>query len=96
MSLPDNSKYERLVRNRPPLSVAPSVNKRLVSQYLARNLFFGGGILLMGGVFLYKFWINTNSLPFLKVRKDYRWEVDVYSGQVNCSHREIPYRQHDF
>ena len=96
MSLPDNSKFEKLVRNRPPLSVLPPPNKRLVSQFLARSLFTTTSFILCGSIFLYKFYINANSEPILKTRKEFSFEADPYSSQVSCNHRDIPNRQHDY
>ena len=68
MNIPDNSKFEQMVRNRPPASILPTVNKRLVSQYLGRTMFGVTAFGLTGAIFLYKFWLNAHSGPFLKHR----------------------------
>lgn len=71
MNIPDNSKFESMVRNRPSSSLIPSVNKRLVAQYLGRTTFATVSFGLLGIIFLYKFSLNANSAPFLKDRKDF-------------------------
>ena len=96
MNIPDNAKFERMVQNRPPASILPSVNKRLISQYKARTLFAVGAFATLASVLMYKFFLNANSKPFLKSRKSYRWEVDPYTGQIKCNYREIPNDQHDY
>lgn len=96
MNIPDNSKFEQMVRNRPPLSILPTVNKRVISQYLARNLYMGGAFALTCSIFLYKFWINTNSSPVLKTRKNFRFQADPYSGKVSCDFADAPNYQHGY
>lgn len=71
MNIPDNSKFERMVKNRPPLSVLPQVNKRILSQYFARGIFTQGALVLFFSVFMYKFYLNLNSAPFLKTKKTF-------------------------
>ena len=96
MNIPDNSKFEQMIKNRPPSSLLPSVNKRLVSQYLARSTFAGVSFFILSGVFVYKFLLNANSGPFLKGRKSFTFEADPYSGQVRCDHKEVPNYQHGY
>lgn len=96
MNIPDNSKFEKMVRNRPPLSILPTINKRVVSQYLARNLFFQTAFFLTGAIFLYKFYVNANSAPFIKSRKSFSFEADPYSGKVSCAYRDVPNYQHGY
>jgi hypothetical protein len=96
MNIPDNSKFESMVSNRPPLSVAPAVNKRLISQYFGRNLYFFTAAGLFGFIFLQKFWINANSGPYTKSRKAYSFESDPYSGKVSCKFRDVPNYQHGY
>jgi len=96
MNIPDNSKFERMVSNRPPVSILPTVNKRLISQFTARSLFAAGVLAAFGGIFLYKFFLNANSRPFLKSRKAFRWESDPYTGQVSCTYQEQPNDAHNY
>ena len=96
MSIPDNSKFERMISNRPPLSILPSVNKRIVSQYIARSFFAKGALLLLGPIFIYKFYVNLNSAPFLKTRKTFNFEADPYSGKVKCTYQDVPNHQHGY
>lgn len=96
MSFPDNSKFERMVHNRPPLNILPQVNKRIVSQYFARNIYLNTAVALIGSIFLYKFTINANSAPFLKTRKEFNFKADPYSGKVSCSYRDVPNVQHGY
>ena len=39
MNIPDNSKFEQMIKNRPSASLIPGVNKRLLAQRLARTGF---------------------------------------------------------
>ena len=96
MNITDNSKFEQMIKNRPSSSLLPAVNKRLVSQYLARSTFAGGCFLVLTGVFVYKFALNANSGPFLKSRRSFSFESDPYSGKVRCDHKEVPNTQHGF
>lgn len=90
MNIQDNSKFEHMVRNRPPASILPSVNKRLLGQYLGRSTFTGISFVLIGSLFIYKFALNNNSAPFLKSRRSFNFEADPYSGKVRCVHNEVP------
>ncbi len=74
-----------MVKNRPPLSSIPPINKKVVSQFLARNLFTQAALLLTGTIFLYKFYANVNSAPLVKTRKAFSFESDPYSGKVSCN-----------
>jgi hypothetical protein len=85
-----------MIKNRPSLSLIPNPNKRLISQYLARNLFTGGAVLLTSFVLLYKFFVNANSAPFLKTRKSFNFQADPYTGKVNCTFQDVPNYQHGF
>ena len=85
-----------MIKNRPPLSSIPPINKRILGQHLARNLFFQTAILLTGTIFLYKFYTNVNSAPLLKTRKSFSFEADPFSGKVSCSFKEVPNYQHGF
>lgn len=87
MNIQDNSKFEQMVKNRPSASVLPSINKRLLAQYLGRSSFSVASFALIGGIFLYKFALNANSGPFLKSRKSFNFESDPYSGKVRCTHQ---------
>jgi hypothetical protein len=96
MNILDNSKFEQLVKNRPPVSILPAINKRLVGQRLARTAYSVTIFGLMGSILLYKFWLNANSAPFLKSRKSYSFESDPYSGKVRCTYNEVPNYQHGY
>lgn len=96
MNIPDNSKFEKMVRNRPPLSILPTVNKRIVSQFLARNIYFQTAFLLTGSIFLYKFYVNANSAPFVDTRTSFSFESDPYTGKVSCNVRLVPNHQHGY
>ena len=52
MNVPDNSKFESMVKNRPSSSLIPSVNKRLIAQYLGRTTFAAGSFALLGIIFI--------------------------------------------
>lgn len=86
MNIPDNTKFENMVKNRPPLSILPVANKRLLGQRIARTAYATTVFGLLGSVLLYKFWLNANSAPFLRSRKAYTFESDPYSGKVRCSY----------
>lgn len=96
MNIPDNSKFEKMVSNRPPASILPAINKRLISQRIARTAFSVGVVGLLGSIYLYKFWVNANSGPFLKTRKAFRFDVDPYSGKVRCDYNDVPNYQHGY
>lgn len=85
-----------MIKNRPPLSSVPPINKKILSQYFARNLFFQTALFLTGTIFLYKFYANVNSAPLLKTRKSFSFESDPYSGKVSCSFKEVPNYQHGY
>ena len=71
MNIQDNSKFEQMVKNRPPSTAMPVANKRLVAQYLARSTFAGGCFFVLCGVLVYKFTLNANAAPFLKSKKTF-------------------------
>ena len=96
MNIPDNSKFEKMVKNRPPLSILPTVNKRIVSQYLARNIYFQTAFALTGAIFIYKFFVNANSAPFVKSRLSFAFESDPYTGKVSCNVSSVPNYQHGY
>ena len=96
MNVPDNSKFQQMVKNRPPLSILPAPNKRLISQYMARTSFTVGVLAFAGSIFVYKFWLNAHSSFFLKSRKSFSFETDPYSGKVNCNYKEVPNNQHGY
>lgn len=73
MNIQDNSKFEKMVRNRPPASILPSANKRLVAQYLGRSVFAATAFAALGSVLLYKFWLNAHSAPFLKSKPEFKF-----------------------
>ena len=54
------------------------------------------GVGLGGAIFLQKFWLSANSLPFIKSRKEFDFQVDPYSGDISCSYRDVAFRQHGF
>jgi hypothetical protein len=85
-----------MVKNRPPASILPPVNKRLIAQYIGRNVFALGALGFGSLIFLYKFYINANSLPFLKSRKSYSFQADPYSGKVSCNYQDVPNYQHGY
>lgn len=85
-----------MIKNRPPLSSVPPINKRILGQHLARNIFFQTACLLTGTIFLYKFYANINSAPLLKTRKSFSFEADPFSGKVSCSFKEVPNYQHGY
>jgi hypothetical protein len=96
MKIPDNSQFEAMIKNRPPLGILPSINKRIMAQYHARNFYLNTAVALIGGLFLYKFWINANSTPFLKSRKSFSFKADPYSNKVSCDYRDVPNFQHGY
>jgi len=96
MNIPDNSKFETMVKNRPSLDILPSINKRILGQYHARNLYLNTTVALISGLFLYKFWINTNSTPFVKSRKSFSFQSDPYSNKVSCNFSDVPNFQHGY
>ena len=96
MNVQDNTIFENMVKNRPAASVIPSVNKRLLAQRFARTGFAVTVVGLTASIFLYKFWLNANSGPFLKTKKAYKFEADPYTGKVKCNYREVPNYQHGY
>ena len=96
MNIPDNSKFEQMVKNRPSASILPSINKRLLSQFLGRSSFATASFVLFGGIFIYKFMLNANSGPFLKSRQSFNFEADPYSGKVRCTHQSVPNYEHGY
>lgn len=96
MNIPDNSKYEQMIRNRPAVSQLPAINKRLVSQYFGRTFFYASSFFLIGTLFLYKFCLNANASPFLKTKKTFTFNADPYTGKVSCNYRDVPNFQHGY
>ena len=96
MNIPDNSKFEQMVKNRPPQNILPPVNKRLIAQYFGRNIYFVSAFGLFGLIFLHKFYLNANSGPYIKSRKAYTFESDPYSGKVSCNFRDVPNYPHGY
>lgn len=89
----DNSRYLAMIKNRPPISVIPSANKRILTQrvgsnWLAMSLF--GGIL---GIFAYRYLQETFSAELYNTRKQFNIKADPYSGTVSCAHRDAQYTQ---
>ena len=96
MNIPDNSKYEAMLKNRPPIGILPKVNRRLIAQYFGRNFFAATAISFGALFFMYKFYINANSGPFLKTKKTFSFQADPYSGKVSCNQQDVPNNQHGF
>lgn len=96
MNIPDHTKFENMMKNRPPVSILPDINKRLISQRIVRMGFTVSAVALLGSIFVYKFWLNANSGLFLKTRKAFRFDVDPYSGKVRCNFNDVPNYQHGY
>jgi hypothetical protein len=96
MNIPDNTKFENMVKNRPPVSILPAINKRLISQRILRMGFTFSAVALLGSIYLYKFWLNANSSPFIKTRKTFRFDADPYSGKIRCNFNDVPNYQHGY
>ena len=95
-NIPDNSKYERMIKNRPNLSIVPKPNKRLISQMVGRSLFINAAFMSAFSILVFKGIVNFNSLPFMKTRKNFVFETDPYSGEIKCKYNDVPYVQHEF
>jgi len=95
-NIPDNSKFEAMVKNRPSLSIIPSVNKRIISQYIGRNIFTLSAIFVLGITLTNKFWNSTFPDRYLKTKKSYNFEFDPYSGKVSCIYNEVRNNIHDY
>lgn len=96
MNIPDNSKFEKMVKNRPALSLLPPVNKRLVAQFMSRSFYMTAAFVSIVSILGYKFVLNSNSIPFLRTRKNFRFESDPYSGKVRCSYNDVVNREYDY
>lgn len=96
MNIPDQTKYEQMVKNRPPASILPTINKRLIGQRLARTVYGSTAFFLFGSFLLYKFWLNAQSGPWLKTRKSFHFESDPYSGKIRCNFKDVPNYQHGY
>jgi hypothetical protein len=92
----DNSKYLTMIKNRPSLGAIPKINKRILTQSLAHNIFFGVALLSISTIFLLRFRNNAKSEPLTKVRKDFNFETDPFSGKVSCTYKTVPNRQHGY
>ena len=96
MNIPDHTKYEQMIKNRPPLSAIPFSNKRLVSQYITRSLFTTAAVGLTIGILFYKFALSSNTALFVNSRKSFRFESDPYTEKVSCTYQDRPKFQHGY
>lgn len=90
----DNSKFRRMITNRPALSLIPSARPKVFAQYLGMNWFISLSFIAVAGIFF--FHLNERlKLPVepTKTTKKFAFESDPYSGKVHCTYKSIPYKQ---
>lgn len=82
----DESKYVRMIKNRPSVSLIPPPNRRILAQWVGTNV-FGFSILaaILGGIVLMEY-RNQLSFRFYDTRKRFHFKSDPYSGNVSCSY----------
>ena len=80
----DNSVQERMINNRPPLSILPSVNKKLHLPRIAANAVLPAVVFSFLGVFTYQLITRTMSYQLYDTRKQFQFKSDPYSGTVSC------------
>ena len=93
MGFIDNSVNEKMIKNRPVLSVVPGVNRRLhasrIGMFYTINLFVVG----FTAIFAHRYFTDKFSYQLYDTRKDFRFRSDPYSGKVSCEFRDVSYRQ---
>jgi hypothetical protein len=65
----DNSKFQKMIFNKPSLSLIPGVNKRIIAQSIGFNYFAVISIFSIGVLLFSKYALNLNPSSCLKERK---------------------------
>lgn len=89
----DESRYLSMFRNRPKASIVPLPNTRILAQRTGTSMVFVlGTIAIFGGLF-YNQYRELLSWKVYTTRKRFTFKSDPYSGNVNCTFEEVPYKQ---
>ena len=89
----DNSIQERMLKNKPSISIVPQVNKRIIAGRIGMGYLLNFAVLSTSLIFMYKLTTQTFSYQLYDTRKNFRFLSDPYSGKVSCQYRDIGYKQ---
>ncbi len=92
----DNSTFVTMIKNRPSISVVPSVNKRILAQRWGITGAILFGVTSSLSLIAYKYFLDVSSLYVVKTKKAFTFESDPLSGKVKCNYTEVPNKQYGF
>jgi hypothetical protein len=85
-----------MIKNRPNASILPHPNRRILAELLGMRTFtFFSFAAFLGGVLL----LHTReqlSHKLYNTRKVFKFKTDPYSGKINCTFKELPYKMSGF
>jgi hypothetical protein len=92
----DDSKFMRMIKNRPAASLIPHANKRIIIQRFGSTAFAQLILLgLLGGI-AFQEMKELHSMRLYDTRKKFQFKGDPYSGKVHCTYTEELYNVHGF
>jgi len=95
-SFQDNSRFVTMIKNRPSVSLVPSINKRILAQRWGIQGLILAGITSYACIVGYKYSTDLLSLYLVKTKKSFSFESDAYSGKVKCNYTEVPNKQYGY
>lgn len=96
MGLTDETRYLNMIKNRPSVSLIPAASKKILASTSGTNLF---GATIFAAILFGSWWNQTRELWSYKLyptRKRFTFKSDPYSGTVNCTYQDVPYKQCGF
>lgn len=96
MGLTDETRYLNMIKNRPKASLIPAASKRILATTSGTNMF---GVSIFAAVLLGAWWNQARELWSYRLyptRKRFTFKSDPYSGTVNCTYHDAPYKQCGF
>lgn len=95
-SFQDSAPFIKMIKNRPSISIVPSINKRILAQrYGITGAIFIGWTAVFSFI-AYKYFLDVASLELVKTKKQFSFESDPFTGKVKCNYTDVPNRQHGF
>lgn len=95
-SFQDSTPFINMIKNRPTLSLVPSINKRILAQRWGVTGAIFIGYTAIFSFIAYKYFLDIASLELVKTKKQFTFESDPFTGKVKCNYFDAPNKLYGF
>lgn len=81
-----------MIKNRPPASVVPPANARIIIEAKTRPIAVAAFTALLVGTFAVNLYRYYNAGYIYNTRKKFDFKSDPYSNTVSCTYRDVPHK----